>query len=154
MRPALPALLLLYGVALIGSPQVSADLYKWTDGQGQVHYSDKPPARQESQRIGRSSHPEREQEAIAARQALADKLSKSQQAKQAEQEAEAKRRAEQEKEQQKAESCRKARERLSLLQQNSRITRINDRGQQYVLDEGQRQSAIAEAMQRADELCK
>lgn len=149
-----PILFVLCAVSLMGASPAQADLYKWTDSQGQVHYTDQPPAKEQSQRIGRSTDPEREQEARSARQELADKVSQSQRQRQLEQEARAKRQAELDKEQQKADNCSKARERLSLLQQNNRISRLNDQGQRYILDEAQRQAAITEARQQADKLCK
>lgn len=150
MRPTLALLALLLTAAV----PAAADLYKWTDGKGQVHYADQPPVGQETQRIGPSSNPRREAEAEAARRALADKISQSKQQRQQEQAAEDKKQSEAEKQRKKEETCRLARERLAVLQHNGPIARVNDRGERYYLDEAQRQSEAAAAQKRVEEVCK
>lgn len=150
MRP----ILFLIVFFLPGVTPVHADLYKWTDSQGKVHYSDQPPARQEHRRVGPSTNPRLEQEALDARRALADKVSQSERERQAQREAREKQLAEQEQARKKADQCQQARQRLTLLQENNRISRRNDQGQTYILDEAQRQAAIAGAAAQVDDLCK
>ncbi len=47
----------------------------------------------------------------------------------------------------------RARERLQRLQQHVRIRSIDAQGRQYIMSEGERAAAIAEAQQRAEEFC-
>ncbi len=129
-----------------------AGVYKWTDAQGRVHYSDTPPPRQEAQRVqtGKTN----EAEAAAALRSLADKLSDSELRRKKAQEDEDKRKAEEEKQRAKAENCAKAREQLVLLQQHARISRVNAQGQRQMMTDAERLAAIQEAQRRADEFCK
>jgi hypothetical protein len=141
-------------LCLTASAPALADLYRWTDDKGQVHYSDRAPAGQQSQRIGPSSNPRQEMEAEAARRALADKVSQAKQQRQQEQAAEEKKQAEAEKQRKKEELCRQARERLAVLRHTGPVARVNDRGERYYLDESQKQSEAADAQRRVEELCK
>ena len=43
MKNLLALLSSLFLVILLASPMVQADLYKWVDAQGNIHYGDKPP---------------------------------------------------------------------------------------------------------------
>lgn len=129
-----------------------AGVYKWTDSEGRVHYTDTPPARQAAQLV--RTDKANEAEADAARRALADKLSESERRRKAAQEAEAKRQAEEEQKRKQAENCQRARDQLTLLQQSRRIGRVDAQGQRYVMEEAERQAAIAEAQKRVGELCK
>ena len=129
-----------------------AGVYKWTDAQGRVHYSDTSPPRQEAKRVqtGKTN----EAEAAAALRSLADKLSDSELRRKKAQEDEDKRKAEEEKQRAKAENCAKAREQLVLFQQHARIRRVNAQGQRQMMTDAERLAAIQEAQRRADEFCK
>lgn len=139
-------------ILLLLTLNAHAGVYKWTDAQGRVHYSDTPPPRQEAQRVqtGRTN----EAEAAAARRSLADKLSESELRRKKAQEDEDKRKAEEEKQRARAENCAKAREQLTLLQQNARISRVDSQGQFYLMGDAERAAAIQAAQKRADEFCK
>jgi hypothetical protein len=128
-----------------------AGVYKWTDAQGRVHYSDTPPPGREAQRVqtGRSN----EAEAAAARKSLADKLTESELRRKKAQEEEERRKAEEAKQRAKAEQCLKAREQLTLLQRHNRITRVDPQGQSYLVGDAERMAMIQEAQQRVAELC-
>ncbi len=138
-------------ILLLSTLSAHAGVYKWTDAQGRVHYSDTPPPRQAVQRVptGKTN----DAEAQAARRTLADKLSESEQRRRKAQEEEAKRKSEEEKQRAKAERCAKARELLTLLQQNARISRVDARGQQYVMGDAERAAAIQDAQRRVEESC-
>lgn len=129
-----------------------AGVYKWTDSQGRVHYTDTPPPQQAAQQV--RTDKANEAEAEAARKALAEKLSESDRRRKSEQEAEARRKAQEEEKRKQAENCQRAREQLILLQQSTRIGRVDQRGQRYIMEEAERQTAIAEAQKRVGELCK
>jgi len=114
------AAFLLAGL-MLASASAGAGLYKWTDSEGRVHYSDQPPSQQASERVRPGNSDRLEQEALAARRALADKLMDSDQQRRRAQEAATQREAEQDKARQKAERCARARERLQKLSQSSRV---------------------------------
>lgn len=139
-------------ILMLMSLPAHAGVYKWTDAQGRVHYSDTAPPRLEVQRVqtGKTN----EAEAAAARRSLADKLSESELRRKKAQEEADKRKAEEEKQRVKAENCLRARERLTLLQQNVPISRLDAQGQRYVMGETERMAAIQEAQRRAEEFCK
>jgi hypothetical protein len=138
--------------ALLLAQYAHAGVYKWTDAQGRVHYSDTPPPRQEAQRLrtGRTD----EAEAAAARRSLADKLSDSELRRKKAQEDEDRRKAEEEKRRAKAEQCTRAREQLQILQQNMPIVRVDPQGRRYFMGDAERAAAIQEAQKRADESCQ
>lgn len=150
------ALVLAWWAPLPLAAPALADVYKWTDSQGQVHYADRPPnqAPAPAQRLGTGADPRREAEAEAARRALADKLSATKQKQQQEQEAQAKRQAALEDQARKDERCRKARDRVTLLAQGGRIARINAQGERYFLDDAQREAETIQAQREMEEICR
>ncbi len=142
---ALPLLLMILSIGC------QAAVYKWTDDQGRVHYTDTPPPRQAAQevRTGKSQ----EADAEASRKALADRLSESEQRRLQAREAEEKRRQADEEARRKEENCRHAREQLTRLQGPGNVARIDDRGQPYILGDAERQAAMVEARKRIGEYC-
>lgn len=139
-------------ILLLLTLNTHAGVYKWTDARGRVHYSDTPPPRQEAQRV--RTDRTNEAEVAAARRSLADKLSESELRRKKLQDDEEKRKAEEEKQRARAENCAKAREMLTLLQHNARISRIDPQGQHYIMDDAERAAAIQQAQKRAEEFCK
>lgn len=139
-------------ILLLLTLNAHAGVYKWTDAQGRIHYSDIPPSGQEALwvRTDRTN----EAEAAAARRSLADKLSESDLRSKKTQEDEEKRKIEAEKQRALAARCAKAREQVTILQQNARIIRADPQGQTYIMGDAQRAAALQEAQKRADEFCK
>lgn len=155
-RAALRACLILAGIAVC--TPAGAQLYKWVDANGRVQYSDRPPAGQQAQKIGRSglSAPPRAEDAAgpadkaaAAAPAEGNAAPSAQPASIAEQEqAFRKRRMEKEEAQQKqakldAEKrardaqCQRTRNYLKSLEGGRRIVRTNDKGEEEYLDDAQ-----------------
>lgn len=152
MHPKMRLLLLLVA-ALLAQPAAAGEVYKWKDEQGRIHYSDTPPAHQPSNRlegIRKGSEASAEQ----ARKALADKLNESQMHRQQTQEAEDKQRAAEEEKRKRAEACRKAQERLAILQQRGVVAQIDAQGQRKTLSDAERQAAISQTQQRVTETCQ
>lgn len=147
--PAMKALPLLLMILAFGC---QAAVYKWTDSQGRVHYTDTPPPRQTAQavRTGKSH----EAEAEASRKILADRLADSEQRRQQTREAEEKRRQAEEEARRKEDNCRRAREQLTRLQGSGNVARLDERGQPYILGDAERQAAISEARKRIGEFCR
>lgn len=129
-----------------------AGVYRWTDSQGRVHYSDKPPPRLPAQPL--RTDKTNEAAATAERQSLADKLTESALKRQQAREAEERRRAETEAAQKRAEHCQRARERLTLLEQNTPVMRIDAQGQRHTLGPSERAAAIQEGRRQIDENCR
>ncbi len=134
------------------APACHAGVYKWTDDQGKIHYSDTPPAQRPSQEIRTDKANAAESE--AARKALANKLTESDLKRKKAMEEEEKRKAEEEKQREQAEHCQRARAQLTLLSGAGRITRIDAQGQRYIMDDAQRQDSMAEAQKWVDQFCK
>lgn len=137
---------------LMAAGVVYAGVYKWTDSQGRVHYSDTPPPRQPAQPL--RTDKTNEAAAAAERQSLANKLTESALKRQQAREAEEKRRAEMEAAQRRAEQCQRARERLTLLQQNTPVVRIDAQGQRQAMGPAERAAAMQEAQRQIDENCR
>lgn len=129
-----------------------AGVYKWTDSQGRVHYSDTPPPRQEVQSL--RTDKTNDAAAAAERRALSDRLTESELSRKHAREAEDKRKAEEEAARKRAQNCQRARERLTLLQQNIPITRVDAQGQRYTMTDAERAAAALEAQRHIDEHCK
>ena len=51
MKNLLSLLSSLFLVILLASPMAQADLYKWVDAQGNIHYGDKPPQNAQLKKI-------------------------------------------------------------------------------------------------------
>jgi hypothetical protein len=139
-------------LSLLAVDFVCAGVYKWTDSQGRVHYGDTPPPQQPAQTLRTDKTDETA--AAAARQSLANKLTESALKRQQAREAEDKRRAEAEAAQRRAEQCQRARERLTLLQQNVPVMRIDAQGQRQVLSPAERAAALQAAQRQIDENCR
>ncbi|MGA7950440.1 MAG: DUF4124 domain-containing protein [Thiobacillaceae bacterium] len=145
MRAAV--LVLCLGFALAGAAQV----YKWTDGSGQVHYSDQPPSDQAKAIKG---NPVPAEEASAALQTLAEKdfafkKRKADAAKakeKADKDAEAARI--------KRENCDRARSNLAALDQGGRTYSSGPYGERNYMTDQQRADARADAQRYMAENCR
>lgn len=139
------------GLALMAG-HAHAELYKWTDEQGKVHYSDQPPTLK-AQTI---RSPSAGQEAITseAKKSLdaqdQDFLKRKKEAEEARKKAE----AEAEKERVQRENCAKARNNLNVLQNTPRVYTTNAAGQRVYMDEAARASSLASSQKAISEFCK
>lgn len=143
---------LLFLGALVFSAQTHADLYKWTDAQGKVHYSDQPPAGQAQTLKGTSAAQSKTTD--QAQQSLnAEDQAYQKRRKEAE---EARTKAEKDAEQAriKRENCDRARSRLSTLQNTPRVYTLDASGQRTYMDETARANAIANSQKAVSDFCK
>lgn len=110
-------LLLLFAFAL---PAGAQTFYKWTDAQGNVHYTDEPPAQGDYEEVRPATGPADSETASAAERLQSWR---ERQVESAEREAEE--RAEREEAERaeaiRAENCTRARENARVLEQNTRI---------------------------------
>ncbi len=157
------ALLLVGFIAL----PASAQLYKWTDANGRIQYSDRPPTHQQAQKIGRSgvSIPAHAPVAnaddaaksdgaspsndavpeTAAPQTIAEKEQAFRKRRMEAEEARQKQAKLDEEKRAKDESCQRTRNYLKSVEGGRRIARTNDKGEMEFLDEKQIQQEAERA---------
>jgi hypothetical protein len=159
-------------LALCAALPAYAQLYKWVDSSGKVHYSDKPPpGNVKTEKLRPPARPPSPPAAGAsadatkkdvtkkdASQAGPETLAEKEQAFRKRQ-AEA-RKSEEEQERKdarardQAENCRRAKAAVANLELGGRQTRINEKGERVFLDEQQIAQETAKARQEAATACK
>jgi hypothetical protein len=143
-------LLFLGVLAITGHAQ--AELYKWTDAQGKVHYTDQPPTLK-AQVIKNSTAGQ------------ADITSQATQSLDAKDQAYQKRRKEADDARTKAdkeaelarvqrENCAKARSNLSTLQNSARVYSTNAAGQRTYMDDDARARELTSSQKAVSDFCK
>jgi hypothetical protein len=136
MRRSLP-LLLLVPILASGAASAQVTMYKWTDENGRVTYSDQPPLgkvrSKETINIPGATNPN------AARQVTdADAQFKKRQDDAAKAQAATAKKEEAEK--QKQDNCSRARNELRALRDNQPLVRLTEKGERILLDEGAREA--------------
>ncbi|CAN0373089.1 unnamed protein product, partial [Phaeothamnion confervicola] len=157
-------LLIFVGTLWLAAPAVAAQTYKWTDANGEVHYSDQPPPANVKEAV--TLQP-RKSPAGATTPATGDKAAappkaktyieqeaefRKRQVETAERDAEAKKKADDEAA--KKQNCEQARAQLRGLQAGGRVTRTNAQGEREYLNDAQIAEAIQTAKKTADGWCK
>ena len=143
-------LLFLGALALMG--HAHAELYKWTDGQGKVHYSDQPPTvSAQTIKVPQAGQAETTTQATQS-------LNDQDQAYQKRREEAEKARVKSEKEAEQAriqrENCAKARNNLNTLQNTPRVYTNNAAGQRTYMDDAARTNALANTQKAVSDFCK
>lgn len=160
--------LYLIGIALaLCAAGVSAQQYKWKDSRGRTVYGDVPPAGVNAVPLKPVQVPASTPSAPAATEAGAKAAAKpSKPLTPAEQEMEFRRRvkeaqeaaakqAEKSKEARESqENCELAREQERTLASGQRISRVDQRGERYYIDDAQRAEELAQARRSVSEWCK
>ena len=166
MRPLplhrLAAVLGVLALALTAGPALAQ--YKWKDGQGQLHASDRPPPREVPDKdvLQRPALVARPALATSAAPAAASAASApalppkpmldpelEARRKRAEDEARARNRADEERlAAQRGENCQRARQQLTTVESGQRLVHYNERGERVVLDDAARADE-AQAARRA-----
>lgn len=139
-------------LALAFAPHVHAELYKWTDAQGKVHYTDQPPAANAQTLKGTSTG--QAQTTSQATQSLEAKDQEYKKRKKELDEARAKADKEAEQARIKRENCTKARNNLNNLQNSPRVYTTNAAGQRVYMDDTSRASALASSQKAVSENCE
>ena len=138
--------------ALAFAAHAHADLYKWTDAQGRVHYTDQPPAVNataiKGTATGQAATTSQAQQSLDAKDQAYQKRRKETE--------EARAKAEKEAEQARIqrENCAKARSNLSTLQNTPRVYTNNAAGQRTYMDDATRASALANSQKAVSDFCK
>ncbi len=137
------------------------ELYKWTDAEGKVHYSDQPPPPNIKQPVvvkprspGPTAAPEAEGTPAAGPKTLVEQDAEfnRRRVEAAEREAAEKKAAKEASEKQK--NCERAKIQLAGIQSGGRITRYNDKGELVYLGDAEIAQETARAKQAADSWCK
>jgi hypothetical protein len=143
-------LLFLGALAFVGVAH--AELYKWTDAQGKVHYSDQPPtvntATIKDAPAGSS------ETATQAAQSLNAKDLAYQKRREEAEKARAKAEKDAEQARMQSENCAKARNNLSTLQNTPRVYTTNAAGQRIYMDDAARAQALASNQKAVSDFCK
>ncbi|MEX1201462.1 MAG: DUF4124 domain-containing protein [Methylophaga sp.] len=143
----------IYCLALLCSLPflAQAEIYKWTDKNGQVHYTQQPPVDRPAEHIAPPPPPAIDPE--KAQQQL-DELIESQEAEAAaEAEQQKAAQAAEEAEQIREQNCQTARNNLQQYQDNPGRRVMNADGEVTRPTEEERQAKIAEFQQQVDEFC-
>lgn len=148
------ALPLTVGLILAGAP-ASAELYKWTDAEGKVHFSDQPPPPEVKAPV--TVKPRRPGAAPAAAPAAPSYVEQEAEFRKRQVEAAEKAKADKQAADDAAEkqrNCEQARARVASLEIGGRITRTNAAGEQIFLTDAEIAQALAGARRDADAACK
>ncbi len=160
MKPTLIAAAVCLAAAL---PATGAQLYKWTDADGTVHYSDRQPpldARtQETMKASRSPAPivsEGSEGGADPNRAktVADQEMEFRKRRVEAAEQEAKRQKEAQAAAEKQRNCASARNNLAALERGGRITRTDASGEQVFLSDAEIAAELPNARRVADSWCK
>lgn len=139
-------------LSLTATPGALAAMYKWVDEQGNVQYSQTPPADSPSTRV--APPPPRPTGADEESQRLQQQLDALEDRKAAETEVRAKKAKAALSAADRAARCEQARSTLAILQSRGRV-RVRDADGVYSrLDENERQAAIDDAQRNIDEFCE
>lgn len=138
--------------AMAFAAHAHAELYKWTDGQGKVHYTDQPPT-VNAQTIKGTPAGQAETTNQATQSLNAKDQAYQKRRKEAE---EARAKTEKEAEQARAqrENCDKARKNLSTLQNSPRVYTTDAAGQRTYMDDATRASSMANSQKAVSDFCK
>ena len=143
---------LLFWGALALTAHAHAELYKWTDAQGKVHYTDQPPTL-DSQTIKGNSAGQAETTSKATQSLDAQEQAYQKRRKEAE---EARAKADKESEQARIaqENCDKARKNLDTVQNTPMVYTTNAAGKRVYMDDTTRARALASSQENVSKYCK
>jgi hypothetical protein len=140
---------LLFLGLLALAPHAHAELYKWIDAQGKVHYTDQPPTVSaqtiKNSATGQAGTTTQATQSLNAQEQAYQKRRK---------EAEDARAKEAEQSRIARENCDKARKNLDALNNSSRVYTTNAAGQRTYMDDAARASALANSQKAVSEFCK
>lgn len=145
----------LFLVAFLGTAGAQADIYRWKDNQGQMHYTENPPPPGNKDRgtVIRTTGPATgaQEQAQKRSESVAERLKTFRDNRAEKQKKESERKTETER---LAQNCDAAKSNLAKLE-NRRLRRLTDNeGNVTVLTEEERQKKIEEARKVVRENCK
>ena len=129
-----------------------ADVYKWLDDDGQVHYSQQPPPGQQAEMI--KAPPPPAIDPAKAQQEIDTLIEQQKAEEQTQQDQNKKSAQEQERENQLEKNCQAAKQNLQAYQDNPGRRLMDDKGNVTRPTEEDRQQKIRESQQKVKEFCK
>ncbi|KAB2926259.1 MAG: DUF4124 domain-containing protein [Candidatus Contendobacter sp.] len=130
--------------------QAQQFIYKWTDAQGMVKYSElAPPTGVKYEMVRKSSAAAGTEAALSSQQAKEQEELAREEAKQKEQAEQAKK----ETEDARAKNCEVARKNLQVLQGEAQVVKTDAQGKKVVLDAEQRAEELKKAQKDQDYFC-
>lgn len=139
--------------ALLAAGGAGAEVYKWVDGQGRVHYGDAKPDDRSAQTVAPPPAPP-EEEVLRARSRFDELLERQRAADRQEagrQEGAAN--AAQEEAQRKS-RCRYAQQGLHVLELERPVYRLDEQGNRVYLEDGRRAGEVERARRQVKEHCR
>lgn len=141
--------ILVLACALAASTAAFGQLYKWVDKDGKVTYSDQPPPAQQSKQLNLSTG----QTSAPVRSAV--EMDKEIEKGRAEAREKAKVAAEKERKAEADEqNCKSARAYLKTVESGVRVSTVDDKGDQVILDDEQIAAERVKAQKAVAEACK
>jgi hypothetical protein len=132
----------------------AADVHRWTDELGKVHFGDRPPASGvETETVGSTGDASNQPDASAAdtRDRQAEYLEGLRRERAKKEEDEAKAAAERKR---RAHNCKVARGRLETYKRASAVFTYNNKGERVYYDKKKREAAISRARKQVNYWCK
>jgi hypothetical protein len=159
---------MVLAACLLPAIPAGAQMYKWTDAAGKVHYSDQPPpqgAKQESTiakpraataapAAPADGKADGKADGASKPRSVADQEMEFRKRRLAKAEAEAKAQKEAEQAKEKQRNCELAKQRVSMLQAGGRITRTGPNGEQIFMEDAEIARELVDARKTADSWCK
>lgn len=140
---------------VLASANAYAELSKWVDADGKVHYSDQPPpANVKAKTLRTTSDTAAPASAPAAPKTIAEREAELKKAQQAKKEAADKAAQEQAIIEAEKTHCTAAQQNLRALQDGIRMTEIDAKGERSYLDDEQRRLRMEKAQQDIKAYCK
>ncbi|MHB1094221.1 DUF4124 domain-containing protein [Thiobacillus sp.] len=138
--------------ALAVMADAQAELYKWTDAQGKVHYTDQPPTLKAQ--VLKNSDGGQADISSQATQSLDAKDQAFQKRRKEADDARAKADQEAERARVERENCTKARNNLSTLQNSPRVYSTDAAGQRTYMDDDARARQLTQTQKAVSDFCK
>ncbi len=140
----------------LASTNAFAEINKWVDDQGQVHYSDQPPPSDAQSKTLRTTdeNPDSTSGGTAENKTFVEREAELKKEKAEKQSAADKSAQKQAAEDTLKANCLSAQENLRSLQSGARIMQIDDKGERSYLNDTQLQQRIENAQQNVSKYCK
>ena len=147
-------ILLVLTALLFYAAPAAAEMYRWVDVQGKVHYSDQPPT-EKSKSSKTLSIPNQDATPTAeSNKSWQEKDLDYKKRQAATAETEAKKQKSSDDAKAKSENCAQSRKSLKTLEDGGRISTYDDKGNRVVMEDAQRTKAIGDAKKSVSEWCK
>ncbi|WP_422126463.1 DUF4124 domain-containing protein [Thioalkalivibrio sulfidiphilus] len=160
MNTSLASLALILPLALVLAMALAApagaQIYRWVDEQGQVHFGDCAPPRCNSTEVRMAPGPSQEQLERAREERERQREAREQRELIQRQVQEAERREQQQQERQQAQRrsyCQQARSELRILETPRPVFHVDEKGERVYLDDATRSTQIQQARQNVARFC-